>query len=109
MAYAAFADAPVDVAVVEVGLGGTWDATNVADGQVAVVTPVAIDHARLLGSTGEEMAFEKAGIIKPEAIVVSSVQERDVAEILLDRAKEVDARIVFDGNDCVVAAVRVGV
>ena len=65
MAYAAFADAPVDVAVVEVGLGGEWDATNVADGQVAVVTPIALDHERFLGSTVEEIATEKAGIIKP--------------------------------------------
>ena len=51
MAYAAFADAPVDVAVVEVGLGGEWDATNVADGQVSVITPIALDHERFLGST----------------------------------------------------------
>src|SRR3954471_10439972 len=53
MAYAAFADAPVEVAVVEVGLGGSWDATNVADGAVAVVTPIGIDHAHLLGGTVE--------------------------------------------------------
>src|SRR5271165_3717993 len=56
MAFAAFADAPVDVAIVEVGLGGTWDATNVADGVVAVVGPVAIDHTRYLGDTVEEIA-----------------------------------------------------
>ncbi len=97
LGYAAFADAPIDVAVVEVGLGGTWDATNVADGQVAVITPVAIDHTRLLGSTVEEIASEKSGIIKPGAIAVSSVQERDVAEILAERAEEVGARIVFEG------------
>jgi dihydrofolate synthase / folylpolyglutamate synthase len=109
LAYAAFADAPVDVAVVEVGLGGTWDATNVADGQVAVVTPVAVDHARLLGSTVEEIAVEKAGIIKPEAIAVSAIQERDVAEILLDRANEVGARLVFEGNDFGVTAREVAV
>ena len=109
LAYAAFADAPVDVAVVEVGLGGTWDATNVADGQVAVVTPVAVDHARLLGSTVEEIAVEKAGIIKPEAIAVSAIQERDVAEILLDRANEVGARVVFEGNDFGVTAREVAV
>ena len=104
LGYAAFADAPVDVAVVEVGLGGTWDATNVADGQVAVITPVAIDHTRLLGSTVEEIATEKAGIIKPGAIAVSSVQERDVAEILSERAEEVGARIVFEGIDFGVTA-----
>jgi len=99
LAYAAFADAPVDVAVVEVGLGGRWDATNVADGQVAVITPVAIDHTRLLGSTVGEIATEKSGIIKPGAIAVSSVQERDVAEILVERAEEVGARVVFEGVD----------
>lgn len=109
LAYAAFADAPVDVAVVEVGLGGTWDATNVADGQVAVLTPVAIDHTRLLGSTLEEIATEKSGIIKPGAIAVSSVQELQVAEILLDRAREVEARIVFEGNDFGITAREVAV
>src|SRR3954454_222756 len=70
MAYAAFADAPVEVAVVEVGLGGSWDATNVADGAVAVVTPIGIDHAHLLGGTVEMIATEKAGIIKPGATAV---------------------------------------
>jgi dihydrofolate synthase/folylpolyglutamate synthase len=104
LAYAAFADAPVDVAVVEVGLGGRWDATNVADGQVAVVTPVAIDHTRLLGSSVEEIATEKSGIIKARAIAVSSVQERDVAEILLERAEAVGARLVFEGVDFGVSA-----
>jgi dihydrofolate synthase/folylpolyglutamate synthase len=58
IAYAAFADAPVDVAIVEVGLGGAWDATNVADGQVAVVTPVSLDHTRMLGDTVEQIADE---------------------------------------------------
>src|SRR5215208_1855802 len=62
MAYAAFADAPVEVAVVEVGMGGAWDATNVADGAVAVVTPIALDHTHFLGSTEIEIAEEKSGI-----------------------------------------------
>src|SRR5215208_5381156 len=79
MAYAAFADAPVDVAVVEVGMGGEWDATNVADGQVAVMTPVAIDHEKYLGNTAALIAREKIGIIKPGATVVTAVQEPDVA------------------------------
>src|SRR3954451_22011444 len=65
MAYAAFADAPVDVAVVEVGMGGSWDATNVVDATVAVVLPVAVVHARYLGDTLPVIAVEKAGIIKP--------------------------------------------
>src|SRR4051794_23536696 len=68
MAYAKFAEAPVDVAVVEVGMGGSWDATNVADGVVAVVLPVAVDHARYLGDSPAEIAVEKAGIIKAGAV-----------------------------------------
>ncbi|PZU43849.1 MAG: dihydrofolate synthase, partial [Arsenicicoccus sp.] len=82
LAYAAFADAPVEVAVVEVGLGGVWDATSVADGDVAVVTPVALDHTRLLGSNVEEIATEKSGIIKPGGIAVVGVQEPEVMTIL---------------------------
>src|SRR4029450_11005213 len=74
MAYAAFADAPVDVAVVEVGLGGTWDATNVADADVAVVTPIDLDHTHLLGTTVAEIAREKAGIIKPGAQAIMAGQ-----------------------------------
>jgi len=99
VAYAAFADAPVDVAIVEVGMGGGWDATNVADGSVAVVTPVAIDHQHFLGSTLEDIAQEKAGIIKADAVAVVGVQEPEVAQILADRANEVGARIALEGND----------
>ena len=99
MAYAAFADAPVDVAVVEVGLGGTWDATNVADGSVAVVLPVAVDHARLLGDSPAQIALEKAGIIKAGATAVVAEQQPDVAEVLLQRAAEVGARVVREGTD----------
>ena len=69
MAYAAFADAPVDVAVVEVGMGGSWDATNVIDGDVAVVTPIDLDHTDRLGETPGEIAAEKAGIVKQDATV----------------------------------------
>src|ERR687894_247587 len=70
MAYATFADAPVDVAVIEVGMGGTWDATNVVDARVAVVTPVALDHAEYLGPDVGTIAGEKAGIIKADSIAV---------------------------------------
>ncbi|AKT52731.1 bifunctional folylpolyglutamate synthase/dihydrofolate synthase [Arsenicicoccus sp. oral taxon 190] len=97
VAYAAFADAPVDVAVVEVGLGGSWDATNVIDAQVSVITPIGLDHQRFLGSTTEEIAAEKAGIIKAGAIVVSADQEPEVAAILADRAEEVGAQIAWAG------------
>jgi folylpolyglutamate synthase/dihydrofolate synthase len=97
MAFAAFADAPVDVAVIEVGLGGTWDATNVADGAVAVVTPVGIDHTQYLGETVEEIAGEKAGIIKPGALAVLAQQSLPAAEVLLRRVSEVGATVAREG------------
>ncbi len=97
MAYAAFADAPVDVAVVEVGLGGVWDATNVADGTVAVVTPIGVDHAAYLGTSVEGIAREKAGIIKPGATAVLTEQTPGPAEILLRRCAEVEATPVREG------------
>ncbi|MBC6461561.1 bifunctional folylpolyglutamate synthase/dihydrofolate synthase [Actinomadura sp. HBU206391] len=97
MAYAAFADAPVDVAVVEVGMGGVWDATNVADGAVAVLTPIGLDHTRHLGDTIEEIAAEKAGIIKDGAIVVMAQQPLDAAEVLLRRAAESRAQVAREG------------
>jgi dihydrofolate synthase/folylpolyglutamate synthase len=99
MAYAAFADAPVDVAVVEVGMGGAWDATNVADGKVAVLTPVAVDHEKYLGHTVAAIAREKVGIIKPGAVVVSAAQPDDVAAIIDERAAEVGARVLRAGRD----------
>jgi dihydrofolate synthase / folylpolyglutamate synthase len=99
MAFAMFADAPVDVAVVEVGLGGTWDATNVADGAVAVVTPVAIDHTVYLGDTVTSIATEKAGIIKPGATAILARQPQDAADVLLARAAEVGATVAREGVD----------
>lgn len=97
LAYAAFAEAPVDVAIVEVGMGGTWDATNVADGQVAVVTPVSIDHANYLGGTLEGIAAEKAGIVKPNSFAVLAQQPVEVAEVILRRAAEVQATVAREG------------
>ncbi|MFI9718285.1 bifunctional folylpolyglutamate synthase/dihydrofolate synthase [Streptomyces sp. NPDC052396] len=99
MAFAAFADAPVDVAVVEVGMGGTWDATNVVDGTVAVVTPIALDHTDRLGTTPGEIAGEKAGIIKPDATVVLAQQPVDAAQALLKRSVEVDATVAREGME----------
>jgi dihydrofolate synthase / folylpolyglutamate synthase len=99
MAYARFAEAPVDVAVVEVGMGGTWDATNVADGAVAVVLPVAVDHTRYLGSSPAEIAVEKAGIIKDGAVAVLAQQEPDVAAVLMERIAEVGATVVREGTE----------
>ncbi|KAB2339224.1 bifunctional folylpolyglutamate synthase/dihydrofolate synthase [Actinomadura rudentiformis] len=97
MAYAAFADAPVDVAIIETGMGGAWDATNVADGTVAVITPIGLDHTRYLGDTIEEIAAEKAGIIKPGAIVVLAQQPVAAAEVLLRRVAEVGAVAAREG------------
>ena len=99
MAYAAFADAPVDVAVVEVGMGGTWDATNVADGQVAVVTPIAVDHAAYLGDRAEAIAKEKSGIIKAGSHLVLADQEPEVLDVVLGRAAEVGATVLREGVD----------
>ena len=99
MAFAAFADAPVDVAVVEVGMGGTWDATNVADGDVAVVLPIGVDHASYLGDTPAAIAEEKAGIIKPGSIVVVAQQLPEVAEVLVRRALEVGATMAREGAE----------
>src|SRR6478735_1029020 len=97
MAYAAFADAPVDVAVVEVGMGGSWDATNVADADVAVVLPIAVDHAQYLGDSPVAIAEEKAGIIKPGSIAVLAQQAPEVAELLVSRAAEVGATVAREG------------
>ncbi len=97
LGYAAFADAPVDVAVVETGLGGTWDATNVADGAVAVITPIAIDHTGYLGTTIAAIAGEKAGIIKPGSSVVLAQQTLEAAEVLLRRAVETESVVAREG------------
>ncbi len=97
MAYAVFADAPVDVAVVEVGMGGTWDATNVADAQVAVVTPVGLDHQAYLGDTVAEIAEEKAGIIVAGCVAVLAQQTLEAAEVLLTRVAEVGATVAREG------------
>ncbi|MCU1528340.1 MAG: dihydrofolate synthase, partial [Frondihabitans sp.] len=87
LAFASFADAPVDVVVLEVGMGGEWDSTNVADGQVAVFTPIALDHTKRLGNTVAEIAKTKSGIIKPAANVVSAKQVPE-ALVELERAAE---------------------
>lgn len=83
MAYTVFADYPVDVAIVEVGMGGRWDATNVLDQATAVITPIGRDHERWLGSTIGEIAYEKSGIIKPGATVIAAAQPEEAqAQIL---------------------------
>jgi dihydrofolate synthase / folylpolyglutamate synthase len=99
MAFAAFADAPVDVAVVEVGLGGRWDATNVLDSPVAVVTPIALDHTAMLGETVAEIAAEKADIVHQGATLVTAVQPPEAADPLLRRAAEVGATVAREGME----------
>jgi dihydrofolate synthase/folylpolyglutamate synthase len=99
MAYAAFADAPVDVAVVEVGMGGSWDATNVMDAAVAVVLPISVDHSKYLGDNAVEIAREKAGIIKPGSQVILAEQTADVAAVLIERAVEVGATVAREGME----------
>ena len=99
MAYALFADTPVDVAAIEVGLGGSWDATNVIDGKVAVITPIGLDHERFLGHDVATIAGEKAGIIKPGATVVIARQPDEAAEVLLARAAEVGATVLRQGYE----------
>jgi len=104
LAFVAFADAPVDVAVIEVGMGGTWDSTNTADGDVAVIGPVALDHADRLGETVAEIAAVKAGIIKPGAAVVSAAQAPEAAAVIRARAAEVSATLGFAGDDFALTA-----
>jgi dihydrofolate synthase/folylpolyglutamate synthase len=99
MAYAAFADAPVDVAVVEVGMGGAWDATNVADASVAVILPVAVDHSSYLGSRPVDIAREKVGIIKPGSRVVCAAQSDEVAAVVAERCAAVGATLFIEGRD----------
>jgi dihydrofolate synthase / folylpolyglutamate synthase len=109
LAYSIFADAPVDVAVVEVGLGGEWDATNVIDAEVAIVTPIDLDHTQLLGDTVAEIAKEKAGIIKPDATAVMAAQPADAAAELLRRAVDVGASVAREGLEFGVLDRRVAV
>ncbi|OIH82397.1 dihydrofolate synthase [Arthrobacter sp. UCD-GKA] len=97
LGFAVFADTPVDVAIIEVGLGGITDATNVGDGQVSVITPISLDHTDLLGDTTELIALEKAGIIKPGGFLVSSAQPADAAQVLLDKALELEVPYRFEG------------
>jgi dihydrofolate synthase/folylpolyglutamate synthase len=99
MAFATFADTPVEAAVVEVGLGGSWDATNVADAMVAAITPVAVDHVNYLGSDIEGIAAEKAGIIKPGSVAVLAQQPPEVARVLAARSVGVDATVAREGME----------
>jgi len=88
LAFVAFAEFPVDIAVIEAGMGGEWDATNVIQSQVSVLTPIGLDHMEYLGNTLEEIALTKSGIIKPETHVVLAAQKPEVATVLMARVLE---------------------
>lgn len=109
LAFACFADAPVDVVVLEVGMGGEWDSTNVADGEVAVFAPIALDHTHRLGDTVGEIAATKAGIIKPAARVVSAVQQPEAIGPIALAAERFDATVAWENRDFGVVSSRVGV
>jgi dihydrofolate synthase / folylpolyglutamate synthase len=97
MAFAAFADAPVEVAVVETGLGGSWDATNVADGTVSVITPIGLDHVEYLGTELTGIAAEKAGIVKRGSIAVLAAQDAEVAAVLLEHCADLGVTVARQG------------
>ncbi|GIF16095.1 bifunctional folylpolyglutamate synthase/dihydrofolate synthase [Actinoplanes teichomyceticus] len=99
MAYAAFADAPVDIAVVEVGLGGEEDATNVIEAGVCVLTPIGLDHTEWLGDTIEDIAWAKAGIIHKGATVITALQTEEAMRPILERCAEMGATLAREGGE----------
>jgi dihydrofolate synthase/folylpolyglutamate synthase len=109
LAFACFADAPVDVVVLEVGMGGEWDSTNVADGQVAVFTPIALDHTKRLGDTIAEIARTKAGIIKPTAMIVTASQSAEAMAELTRAAELTESTLAGEGKEFALLASHVAV
>ena len=97
LAFAAFAEHPIDVGVIEVGMGGEWDATNVVDADVSVIMPINLDHTEYLGETLTEIAQTKAGIIKESGFVVLAQQEPEAAKELLKRAAAMGADVAREG------------
>jgi dihydrofolate synthase / folylpolyglutamate synthase len=110
LAFVAFAEHPVDVGIIEAGLGGEWDATNVVQSQVSVMTPIGLDHMDYLGDTLEEIAQTKAGIFKPESNVVLAAQTPEVAKVLMAQVAKVAAIPFREGVEFSVAnrAIAVG-
>jgi dihydrofolate synthase / folylpolyglutamate synthase len=98
LAYAAFADAPVDIAVVEVGLGGEEDATNVLDAGICVLTPIGLDHTEWLGDTIEDIAWAKAGIIHKGATVITAEQTEEAMRPIVERTAEMGATLLREGK-----------
>jgi len=109
LAFVAFADAPIDVLILEVGMGGSWDSTNTADGDVAVFAPIDLDHADRLGDTIAEIATVKAGIIKDGAAVVSARQDAAAEAVLREAAATHGASIAFEGDEFALAEQRLAV
>jgi dihydrofolate synthase/folylpolyglutamate synthase len=109
LTFAVFADAPVDVAVVEVGMGGEWDSTNVANADVAVITPIDLDHVEILGPTIRDIARTKSGIIKPATRVVSAGQRDDAMEEILLACDKNEAPLAVLGRDFEVSDIQPGV
>jgi dihydrofolate synthase/folylpolyglutamate synthase len=109
LAFLAFSDAPVDVLVLEVGMGGSWDSTNTADGDVAVFAPIDLDHADRLGDTIALIAEVKSGIIKDGAAVVSARQPAEAVAVLRAAAAERGATIAFEGEEFALTADRLAV
>jgi dihydrofolate synthase/folylpolyglutamate synthase len=99
LAYLWFADKPVQLGVFEVGMGGTWDATNLIRGDVAVIAPIGLDHVQQLGGTVAEIAREKAGIIKEGRVAVVRDQRNEAMEVIDRRAQEVGASLLVEGRD----------
>jgi len=99
MAFAAFADAPVDVAVVEVGLGGAEDSTNVLQAQTTVITPIGLDHTEWLGDTLEEIGWAKAGIVHKGSTLICSLQPEDAMRPILERVADVGATVAREGRE----------
>ncbi len=109
LAYLWFADKPVALGVFEVGMGGEWDATNLVAGDVAVVCPIGMDHVAELGPTLEDIAREKAGIIKPGKVAVVREQLPGALRVLEERCRGVGARMVLEGRDFGLASRAVAV
>lgn len=109
LAFVVAADAPVDVMVVEVGMGGSWDSTNTADADVAVFTPIDIDHADRLGDTVADIAAVKAGIIKQGSAVVSARQDAEAAAVLRAAAAAQGTHVAFEGEQFALTADRLAV
>ena len=109
LGFVAFAEHPVDVAVIEVGMGGEWDATNVIDADVSVLMPIGFDHMEYLGHTLHEIAATKAGIIKEGGFIVLAQQEPEAAKELIRKAAEVGADVVREGIEYCVASRAVAV